>query len=146
MNVLPPSTAGPPSKQAKPRDRTVAVGLARAIWLACGIALTGVGLLGVVIPGLPTTIFLILALWCFARSSERFHNWLWTHPRFGPSIRAWCESGTIPTKAKIAAITTMVVSFAILLAIGASDALLAVVAVALSAGATFILTRPNDPD
>ena len=46
----------------------------------------GIGLVGIFIPGLPTTVFLIIAFWAFSKSSEKFQNWLWFHPKLGPSI------------------------------------------------------------
>ena len=53
------------------------------------------GVIGVFVPLLPTTPFILLAAWCFLRSSPRFHAWLTTHPRFGPIIRDWHERGAI---------------------------------------------------
>jgi len=76
-----------------------------------GWAMVGLGLIGVVVPGMPTTIFLLIALWAFSKSSKRFHAWLWTHPRFGPPLRAWREHKVIPRRAKILAVTMMTASF-----------------------------------
>lgn len=76
---------------------------ARAVWLVLGLALVTVGLVGVVVPLLPTTSFMVLALPCFARSSPRLEAWLLDHPRFGPAVRAWRADGAIPRHAKIAA-------------------------------------------
>ena len=61
----------------------------------------GLGLVGIFIPGLPTTVFLIIAFWAFSKSTERFQNWLWFHPKFGPPIRAWHMHRVIPVRAKI---------------------------------------------
>ena len=55
----------------------------RVIWAALGILCVGIGLLGVVLPLLPTVPFMLLAAFFFARSSERLHVWLITHPTFG---------------------------------------------------------------
>ena len=71
------------------------------------------GMIGVVVPGMPTTIFLIIAVWAFSKSSVRFQRWLWEHPKFGPSIRAWHLHRVIPVKAKILAVTMMAVSLII---------------------------------
>ena len=72
----------------------------------------GVGAVGVVVPGLPTTGPMLLALACFARGSERVHRWLLNHPVFGPPIHRWQEHRVISLRAKILAIPMMVGSFA----------------------------------
>lgn len=54
-----------------------------------GILAVGLGVLGIFLPMLPTTPFLLLAAWCFARSSTRFHNWLLNHPYLGKFIKDW---------------------------------------------------------
>ena len=54
--------------------------------LALGFVATGVGIAGVILPGLPGTVFLIIGLWAFSRSSERFQMWLFNHPRFGAPL------------------------------------------------------------
>lgn len=76
--------------------------------IAFGWLNVATGFVGVFVPGLPTTVFLLIALWAFARSSPRFRNWLWLHPRFGPVIRDWHEHKVIPPKAKFLAVATMV--------------------------------------
>ena len=75
--------------------------------IALGWAFVAVGLVGVFLPVLPTTPFILLALWCFARSSERFHHWLYHHPRLGPYARAWHEHRVIPPRAKLLSVTMM---------------------------------------
>lgn len=79
--------------------------------LTLGWVSVGVGLVGVIVPGLPTTVFLIVALWAFSRSSEKFQLWLWNHPRLGPPLRAWHDYRVIPVGAKILATTMMAGSF-----------------------------------
>lgn len=65
------------------------------------------GVLGIFLPLLPTTPFLLLAAACFARSSQRFHDWLLNHPRLGPYIHYYLDGKGIPKRAKIAAIALM---------------------------------------
>ena len=56
---------------------------------------------GTFVPGIPTTIFLIVALWAFAKSSKKFHSWLLNHKRFGPILQNWESHKVVPRKAKI---------------------------------------------
>jgi len=56
------------------------------VYIALGAISLGVGLLGIILPGLPTTVFLLLASFLFARSSPRLHRWLLAHPRLGPYL------------------------------------------------------------
>lgn len=65
------------------------------------------GVVGIFLPVLPTTPFLLLAAGCFARSSERFYNWLVKHPKLGPWIRDYLEGNGIPLKGKVYAIGLM---------------------------------------
>jgi hypothetical protein len=74
----------------------------RSVYLVLGFIFIALGFVGAFLPVLPTTPFLILATTCFARSSPRLESWLLSHPRFGPSLRAWRERGAIPLRAKTA--------------------------------------------
>ena len=69
--------------------------LSRPAWLGLGLFFVLLGFIGALLPLMPTTIFLILAAGCFARSSPRLENWLLTHPHFGHHIVAWREKGAI---------------------------------------------------
>jgi len=69
--------------------------------LALGWICVGLGFIGIFVPGLPTTIFLIIALWAFTKSSKRLRIWLLNHKRFGPILRNWQEHKVVPLKAKI---------------------------------------------
>ena len=79
--------------------------LSRGLWLALGLGSTALGLIGAVVPLMPTTIFLIIAAYCFSRSSERLEAWLLGHRHFGPTLIAWRRDGAIGRRAKIAACT-----------------------------------------
>ncbi|MDX9942330.1 MAG: YbaN family protein [Bacteroidales bacterium] len=79
----------------------------RRLLLACGIISLGLGLIGIPLPLLPTTPFLLLSAWCFARSSERFYQWLLNHRYFGKSIRNYRMKGGVSLGVKIGAITLL---------------------------------------
>ncbi|MEM9196022.1 MAG: YbaN family protein [Myxococcota bacterium] len=84
---------------------------AKIAWLAAGWVCFGVGVVGVAVPGLPTTGPMLLALACFARGSDRLHHWLLQHRLFGPPLRRWREERVIPLRAKAMAISMMTLSF-----------------------------------
>ena len=77
----------------------------KIILISIGWLCVGLAFIGTLVPGVPTTIFLIIALWAFAKSSKKFHAWLLNHKRFGPLLRNWETHKVVPKKAKI----TMVV-------------------------------------
>lgn len=115
----------------------------RAVWLLAGLLSTGCGIAGIVLPLVPTTPFLLLAAYCFARSSPRLHTWLVTHPRLGPPIVSWRQRGAIPRRAKVAALVVMGASLATTAALGFGIGALLLQAAVLAAVSTFILTRPD---
>ncbi len=90
----------------------------RVFWIGLGGTCLAVGAVGVVIPGLPTTPFLILAAACFIRSSQRLYDLLLASRLFGPVIRDYREGRGVPRKAKIVALVTMAVFVAFALTIG----------------------------
>lgn len=77
----------------------------RGALIIAGTIFVGLGLLGIFLPVLPTTPFLLLAAACYARSSERFYHWLLNHRWFGSSLRTYREGRGIPLKAKIISIS-----------------------------------------
>ncbi|MGH7710052.1 MAG: YbaN family protein [Gemmatimonadaceae bacterium] len=75
--------------------------------LVCGTLSLGLGLLGVFVPLLPTTCFLLLAAWCYARSSQRLYNRLLNARLIGPYLRRYRDSRVIPPRVKVAALVMM---------------------------------------
>ena len=115
----------------------------RPIWLMCGMTALGLGLIGVVLPLLPTVPFMLLAAFCFARSSERMHAWLIEHRVFGPMIEDWNRSGAIRPSAKRWATVSIAAVFGLSLYLDVKTVVLAIQAVTLGGVLIFIWTRPN---
>lgn len=117
----------------------------RFLWLLLGLASTGCGIAGIVLPLVPTTPFLLLAAYAFARSSPRLHAWLLTHPRLGPPIESWQRHRAIGRRAKIAAAAVMAGSLALTIAAGVRWPVVLLQAAVLACAAAFVLTRPDGP-
>jgi uncharacterized membrane protein YbaN (DUF454 family) len=119
---------------------------ARLTWLVVGLVSLGLGALGIALPLLPTTPFVLLAAVAFARSSKRLHDWLVNHDIFGSLIQNWQRHGAISRRAKIASVASMAVVLAISLAMAADPIVIAVQLIVLSGSAFFVLSRPSPPD
>ena len=106
-------TAPRPPKHRFHEPQTYLDHAARLMLIAAGLICVGLGALGILLPGLPTTPFLLLAAYCFARSSERFHSWLLNHRWFGSYVRNF-ESGRGMTRpAKATTLLVMWLSFGV---------------------------------
>lgn len=116
----------------------------RWLWFCLGWVMVALGVIGALLPIMPTTIFLILAVGCFARSSPRFERKLLDHPRYGPSLRAWREQGAVSRKGKAFAAGGMACGFA-MFCWGARPSwpLLLGVGVFFAASAAYVLSRPT---
>ena len=91
----------------------------RWFWFIIGLSLTGVGFVGIFIPGLPTTIFMILAASCYFRSSQKLYSWVMNHKYFGYHVKNYRDKKGMPLKAKIMSLIMMwlFVLYAVTLAI-----------------------------
>lgn len=117
---------------------------ARWLFFAFGWLNVSLGLIGIVVPGMPTTVFLIVAVWAFSNSSERFRLWLWEHPRFGPSIRDWHEHKVIPYRVKIMATSMMAISFILVVALAEGFMLPLVLFLVMAPAAVYVNTRAGE--
>lgn len=118
----------------------------RGLLIVTGVLMLTLGALGAVLPLLPTTPFLLLALTCFARSCPPLERWLINHPRFGTPLRNWRRHRAIPAKAKAVAVASMVLSYAfVLIAADPGPGLQLGLALILTCCSTFILSRPSRP-
>ncbi|WP_411034911.1 YbaN family protein [Shinella sp. BYT-45] len=115
----------------------------RSIYMLAGLLMTALGIAGAFLPLLPTTPFLLVAVWCFSRSSPRLEQWLLNHQTLGPPLTNWRREGAISARTKVIAICLIVASYGFFWYRTQPSLLLAgVVGLILSASATFILTRP----
>ena len=118
------------------------MGTSRYLIIFLGCVSIVLGVIGIFLPLLPTTPFILLAAWCFSRSSPLFHNWLISHPKLGPIVKTWHNGGTIPAKVKIRIIVLMWFSLTLsMLIIGQlwSVILLGIIGASVS---TYIIRRP----
>ncbi len=93
--------------------------LVRFLWVGLGCLFVGLGAIGAVVPGMPTTVFLVLAAACFIRSSQKLYDWLISNKTFGPYLKDYREGKGIPLRAKVLALSLIVifVSFAVFYAL-----------------------------
>ena len=84
-------------------------------WRILVVVFIVLGFIGAILPGMPTTVFLILAAWAASKGWPQVDYWLLNHPKYGATLRAWRENGTVPRKAKWYASIMMLMSGVIML-------------------------------
>lgn len=115
-------------------------------YLALAWGCVGAGVLGIFLPLLPTTPFLLVALWGFMRSSPRLEGWLRAHRHLGPYVTDWHDHGIVPVRAKVLAITMMSASLIWLAAFSnAKPVVVVIVGITLLAVAAWLVSRPSEP-
>ena len=94
-------------KAASPRPLSLPL---RCLLMAFAVLCVVLGLIGAVVPGMPTTVFILMAAWAAMRSSPRLHGWLYAHSTFGPILRNWDEGGQVSRRVKWTASVSMLLS------------------------------------
>jgi uncharacterized membrane protein YbaN (DUF454 family) len=118
----------------------------KALYCSLGWLFFTTGVLGAFLPVLPTTPFMILALWMFSKGSLRFHNWLYNHALFGPPLQRWNEYRVIPRSAKFMSVSMMSLSFTLMVLYSPMPWWSHLLVGALMAyGAWFVLSKPSVP-
>ncbi|SEO10134.1 hypothetical protein SAMN04490248_101350 [Salinihabitans flavidus] len=115
----------------------------RWLWGFLGLLCILLAVIGIVLPLLPTVPFLLLAAFFFARSSERLHNWLISHPTFGPPILDWRARGAVSLPAKRWATVSVLAVFTLSVVMGLRPMILIIQALTLGAVMIFLWTRPS---
>jgi Uncharacterized protein conserved in bacteria len=115
----------------------------RRLYLCLGYGSIALAVLGLALPLLPTTPFLLLAIWCFARSSPERVEWLYEHPRFGGLLSSWRDEGAIPLSAKISAVGALGLSYMVILWTVDSGPVRLIVAVVMAGVTLYVVTRPR---
>ena len=114
----------------------------RGCWFVAGWLAVGLGAVGIIVPGLPTTVFFIIAAGCFGRSSPRFERWVLDLPRIGPMVRGYREGLGMPRRAKVAALSMMWAAILISAVLLRDKLVIVAVVIALGLlGSAFILWR-----
>ena len=122
------------------------MGISRYIYLGIGWFCVGLGVVGIILPVLPTTPFLLVAVWAFSRSSPALAAKIRNHKTFGPLVRHWQDHGVIPLKAKLLAVLMMTGTSVYLLWFSNAPLWLSIVMnIVMAVVAVFVLTRPSTP-
>lgn len=86
----------------------------KLLWMSLGFVSLGMAYIGFVLPGIPFSIFLVFATYCFAKSNKKMHDWIYNHKHFGPFLTNWTEKRVFPLRYKIAMVLVMSSSLAFL--------------------------------
>jgi uncharacterized membrane protein YbaN (DUF454 family) len=117
----------------------------RYLLLVFAVLCLVIGVIALFVPGVPTTVFILMAGWAAARSSPRFHNWLENHRLFGPPLRDWRTHGAVSRRAKIMA-TVMMAASAVILFLTIPSMWIAEIAIgAMALVLMWLWLRPEPP-
>lgn len=104
-----------PTPTEPPPHQPTTIWLGRFLLRLLAVISLCMGIAGVLVPGLPTTVFILISGWAAARSSPKLHRWLWQHRLFGPILICWSQGGKVSRKAKYSATAMMSICAAVLL-------------------------------
>lgn len=118
----------------------------RVLYIAAGFVFVAIGAAGMVLPLLPATPFILMALWCFTKSSKRLEDWIKAHPLFGPTIHRWKNHRVVPLSVKLTAYGSMAISLSLMI-YSARVPQIAIVstAVIMVIGVIYIWRCPTEP-
>ena len=122
---------------------TLASPWTRWLWLVLAYLSIGMAAVGVVVPGLPTTEFVLLAAWAASRSSPRLSAWLENHRLFGPLLRNWRNGGVITRRTKLVSALSMLVALGIMLLTVSHTPSIIFAGLGMGCGALWIWSRPE---
>ncbi len=118
----------------------------RFVLILVGLLALALGAIGIFVPLLPTTPFVLVAAIAFANSSEELHQWLLDHDVFGPLIENWRRYGAINRNTKVLSVLSMIAIIAISLVMDVPSYVVIIQGLVLTISATFIVTRPLPPE
>ena len=101
-------------KIMSPNSKNVSSRIKKALWYTTGMLSLGMAYIGFITPGIPFSIFLVFSAYCFSKSSQRMHDYLYNHKHFGPFLTNWVEKRIFPTRMKYAMVIVMSSSLAFL--------------------------------
>ena len=117
---------------------------ARAVFVVLGVLFLAVGILGYVVPGLPGTLFLLIAAWFFSMSNRRLYQWMMTNRWFGKTLSDYRAGLGIPRRIKVIAVSAIIVSVTASVIFAITDIRLRIALIALGLyGAYFVVSRPT---
>ena len=120
-------------------------GVLKYVWLFGGICFTALAFIGIALPLVPTTPFLLLAAFCFARSSTRLHRWLYDHKWFGRLWNDWEQHGAINRPTKVIALCMLIATPVLTYLLGGKIWVVLCQIPIVTASGAFIMTRPGRP-
>lgn len=114
------------------------------MFMLIGYLAFGLGFIGIFLPILPTTPFMIVALWAFSKGNKKMHSWLLNHPKFGNSLQQWESHQIIPLKAKLTALGFISLSAGYLILFSEISIYIRIIAViSMAYVIIYVLTRPS---
>lgn len=114
-------------------------------WRLLALVFVLLGMVGVLLPGMPTTVFMLLAVWAASRGWPSLHRWMMEHPQFGPPIQNWQTHGAIPRHAKWLAVISMVFSMGLICLVSTALWIKWALPPFLGGVALWLWTRPELP-